>query len=413
LKNRGSIVLSLLLILTLTALSAALLVGSVNENKAANRVSNSTEAFWVAEAGLQKTLWEITDNSCRGMVQQGTAIACTSCTSCGGGNKTMAGSLTSSCDYDVVLNAANTLATSTGSCPNRTSTKMIVRNVRGVVGVQSPFSFAAFAQGQVDLANNTFIDSYDSNDGAYSVLNSSTNGDVGSNGTAAGIITIGNNISLGGDVSTGPGGTAVVGSNSDIYGSQSHSNDVNLTAVTVPTELTSMASGGALTVPLNATTTLVAGDYKYSSVNMNNNTTLNVTGGNVRLYLTGANAMTATNNVNITVATGATLQIFVDGMLDINNNVVLTSAENKAKNIQIYSTYTGANGVVVNNNGVLSAAIYAPQTDVSIGNNNDLFGSVIGETVTVNNNSAIHYDESLQTLATPAGPTGITSWTEI
>ncbi|MBI4308866.1 MAG: hypothetical protein HY591_00890 [Candidatus Omnitrophica bacterium] len=410
-NRRGSIVFSLLLVLVLTGLGAGVLLRSVNENKIANRTSNSTQAFWLAEAGVQKTIWEINYNNCAGFVQQGTSTACASCTICGSGNKTMAVSISGAGDYDVVMDNGNTIATSTGSCPSRASASVIQRAVQANIGKKSPFGYAAFSQGQVTLANNTFVDSYNSNNGPYDTsTNSDTNGDIGSNGTTAGIISIGNNISVGGDVSTGVGGTVTVGSNSEISGTTTQGAGVSLPAVTVPAALTGLASSGVKSV--SGSSDMDAGDYKYSSMSMDNNATLNVTGA-VRLYLTDASAFTAANNVTINIDSGASLQIFVDGVLTINNNVTLSSATNAPKDLQIYSTYTGSNGVTINNNGVLSTAIYAPATDVSVGNNGDIYGSIIGETVSLNNNSALHYDESLSTLSTPVGTTGVTVWQEI
>ncbi len=412
-NKHGSLAVGLLLLLVLTALAAALLLRGVNENTLANRFANSTQAFWAAEAGVQKTIWEINNNNCVDFVQQGTSTACVSCTSCGAGNKTMAVSISGSCDYDVVMNNGNTTATSTGACPNRNSSSVIKRKVQATISPASPFKYAAFSQGAVTLSNNTFIDSYNSNNGAYSVSNSATNGDIGSNGTTAGIISLGNNISLGGDLSTGVGGTATVGNNTVITGTTTHANALPLLAVTVPSALTGLSSGGTYSITDNHSATLTTGDYKYTSLSMGNNATLNITGGNVRIYLTGASAFSANNNVNITVASGATLQIFVDGTLNIGNNVTLASSGDVPKNIQIYSTYSGANGVTVNNNGLLAAAVYAPGTSVSIGNNGDIFGSVIGKTVAFNNNTAVHYDESLGNLSTVVGSIGVTVWQEI
>ncbi len=413
-NKHGSLAVGLLLLLVLMVLAAGVLLRGVNENILANRFANSTQAFWAAEAGVQKTIWEINYNNCADFVQQGTSTACTSCTSCGAGNKTMAVSISGSCDYDVVVNNGITTATSTGACPNRSSSSVVKRNVQATIGPKSPFQYAAFSQGAITLSNNTFIDSYNSNNGAYGGGNTATNGSVGSNGTTDGVITLGNNISLGGSVSTGVGGTVTVGNNTTITGTTTHTNNVSLPVVVVPSALTGLGNGGVYSIAKNGSATLTAGDYKYTSVNMSSNSTLNITGGNVRLYLTGASAFPADNNTNtITVADGATLQLFIDGTLSFRNNFTLSSSGNVPKNIQIYSTYSGANGMKIDNNGVLAAAIYAPGTDISIGNNDDLLGSVVGKTIVVNNNAAIHYDESLGSLITSVGTTGITVWQEI
>jgi hypothetical protein len=409
-NKQGSIVFSLLLVLVLTILSAGILLRSVNENKIANRTSNSAQAFWLAEAGIQKVIWEKNSHNCMGMVRQGTATACSDCT-CGGVTKALAVTVPGAGDIDVTLDSGNTILQSTGSVPSRTSTSQIQRAVQGTLAIQSPFKYAAFAQDQVILTNNTFIDSYNSDNEAYSNLNSSTNGDIGSNGTGAGAIVIGSNISLGGDVSTGPGGTVTTGNNTDIAGtSDNHNNNVTLPNVVVPPNLTGLASGG--TFLITGTSNLPTGDYKYSAVDMENNATLNIT-GEVRLYLTGTSAFSTGNNVSVNIVSGASLQVFVDGVVSITNNVTLNSAGDLPENLQIYSTYTGANGISISNNGILSAAIYAPKTNISIGNNNDLYGSVIGKTVSVNNNSAIHFDETLPSLVTPVGTIGLTNWQEI
>ncbi len=410
-NNRGSIVFSLLLVLILTILGALILLRGVNESKIANRYANSTQAFWLTEAGIQQVVWEINTNNCTGMVQAGTNTACASCSSCGGGNKTKAATITGAGDYDVVLNNANTLITSQGSYPSRTSSSKIQRNIQGSISHQSPFSFAAFAQGQVTLANNTFIDSYNSNNGAYSVANSNTNGDIGSNGTTAGIISIGNNISLGGDVSTGVGGTNTAGSGTVITGTITHTNNYSMPDVSVPATLTGLASSGALSVSNGGTTALPAGNYKYTDISMANNGTLNIN-GTVKLYLTAATAFSTGNNTTINIASGASLELYVDGVLSIPNNVNLNSSGNVPKNFQVYSAYTGSKGISINNNGVLAVAVYAPKTNVIIGNNNDLYGSLIGKTVSVNNNSAIHYDEALSTINSSIGSSRISVWQE-
>lgn len=409
-NKRASIIFSLLLILVFTILGAVILVRSATENRAALRYSNSIQAFWLAEAGVQRTVWEINNNNCTNFVLQGTNTPCVSCSNCGGGNKTLAVTIVDAGDYDVVLNSGNTSAVSTGSVPDRSSPKY-TRTVQATLGNQSPFSYAAFAKGQITLANNTFIDSYNSNNGQYSNANSDTNGDIGSNGTTAGIISINNNATVGGDVNTGSGGTVTLGANAEVTGTISHTSNVTLPDVTVPAALTSLASGGTLSVATNGSQTLSAGDYKYSSISLNNNASLTIS-GEVRLYLTGSNSLTTGNNINLNISSGASLQVYVDGVLTVTNNVNLNSTGDMPKNLQIYSTYTGASGISINNNGVLAAAIYAPNTDIYVDNNNDFYGSLIGKTVNVNNNSAIHYDEALNSLVVPVGTTGVTVWQE-
>src|SRR5690349_1730965 len=100
-NNKGSLAYALLLILILSSLSIIILLKSVNESRIAVRTANSTAALWAGEAGINKALWEYNYNSCHGMVQAGTGTACSNCSSCGGGNKTLAATLSGYGDYDV------------------------------------------------------------------------------------------------------------------------------------------------------------------------------------------------------------------------------------------------------------------------------------------------------------------------
>ncbi len=410
-NKRGSIVFAFLLTLVLTVLGAAIFSRSVNENLSAQRMANSSAAFWASEAGLQKVLWEYNYNNCQGMVQEGTSTACASCTSCGGGNKAVAGILTGYGDYDVTLNNANTTIQSIGSIPHRNSTQKIQRKVQATLGKPAIFSNGIFAQGQVNLSNNALVDSYNSNDGPYGGSNIHSNGNVGSNGTSTGIITISNNAVVNGNVSTGPNGTVTLGNNATISGTTTHNNSVALPAVVVPSTLTALSSSGTLSLSNGASGTINAGDYKYSSISLSNDSFLTIN-GDVRLYLTASDTLSTGNNAAITIASGASLTVYTDGVITFANNISINTVSQLPSKFQIYSTYTGSDGVTLNNNGTSYASIYAPQTDVDISNNNQFYGAVVGKTVDLNNNGQIHYDEALATMANPFENAILSNWQE-
>ena len=409
--KRGSIVFAFLLILVLTVLGAAIFLRSVNENLVAQRTANSSAALWASEAGLQKVLWEYNYNSCQGMVQEGTSTACASCTGCGSGNKAVAGTLTGYGDYDVTLNNANTTIQSIGSIPNRDTASKIQRKVQATIGKPDVFSYGIFAQGQVDLSNNILVDSYNSNDGAYGGSNIHSNGNVGSNGTSPGIITISNNVVVNGNVSTGLDGTVTVDNNATVSGSTTHNNSVALPAVVVPSTLTALLSSGQLSLGDGASGTINAGDYKYNGISVSNNSSLTIN-GDVRLYLTDSDTLSTGNNATITIASGASLTVYTDGVITFANNISINTVSQLPSKFQIYSTYTGSDGVNLHNNGTSYVAIYAPQTDIDINNNGQFYGAIVGKTVDMNNNAQSHYDEALATLASPFENAILSNWQE-
>ena len=59
----------------------------------------------------------------------------------------------------------------------------------------------------------------------------------------------------------------------------------------------------------------------------------------------------------------------------------------------------------------------APNTDVTVTNNGEVFGAIVGKTLTIPNNVKIHFDEQLNTVTatgtqSSSGKTSITSWQE-
>ncbi len=406
-QKKGSLIVALLVIFVLIATCTAFLLRYANESWLTFRVANSTAALWAAEAGLQKVMWEYNRNNCNNMSHADANVQCN-------GDKTIAGTLTGYGDYDATLDSANQLIQSVGSIPSRTAFNRIQRRVKATLAKPPIFSFGMFAQGKVTLKQNSVIDAYNSTLGAYGGINvDHTNGNVGTNGATAGIVEIDNNADVWGNVSTGPGGT--VTENGTVHGTISSTNSVPLPAVVVPSSLTSLASGGTLNVSNNGSQTINGGDYKYTNITLGNNSTLSIN-GNVRLYLTGnasqVSLNTGTAHVNLNIADGATLQIYSNGTLTFDNNTTINTASHKPSNLQIYSTYTGDNGISISNNSATYAAVYAPQTDIAITNNAGFYGAVVGKTATLLNNGDVHYDMALASLANPFETSILSNWQE-
>ena len=153
------------------------------------------------------------------------------------GPKTLAGTLAGYGDYDVTLDATNTIIRSVGSIPSRTDAKMIQRKVQGTLGRPAIFGYGMFSQGQLVLRKNSVVDAYDSTVGPYGGANiDHVHGNVGSDGTTPGIIEVDQNATVWGNVSTGPGGT--VTDNGCIEGSITSADSIALPAVVVPGTLT-------------------------------------------------------------------------------------------------------------------------------------------------------------------------------
>jgi hypothetical protein len=416
-NNKGQAMLLIIgVIMVLAILGTGYALRIFNENSISVKNVHSTQAFWISEAGIQKSTWDYTNNQCHGMKNAGNNTACVSCTSCGVGNQLYTGTLGSG-EYSVSIDMDTKTFISTGSVWRGTgpSRKLLAnRKIKVFFGRDYIFGYGAFSQGALTIANNSLIDSYNSNNAAYSAPTAGTNGNVGTNGTSVNVVDIENNSTIKGSVSTGPGGTVdYKPSKVTITNGISHSNDVYLEPVSIPTDVQAATYLGNLNV--SGTTDLSSGTYKYGTLSIGNNGTLNIN-GDVIIYVNNATTgfTTGNNTVAINIASGGSLKLYSEGKIDFGNKATITNntTNNVTSKFMIYSKFTGSGGISLGNKNDFLGAIYAPQTDINIGNTGGFYGSAVGKTVNVGNNGQLHYDESLAQQSAPWQPNEPRDWQE-
>jgi predicted acyltransferase (DUF342 family) len=419
-NKRGSVlVLTVSMVAVLATLAVAYGARIFNEHAVTLKTVYSTQAFWVAEAGIQGVAWDYDHNDCKGMVNQGTGTPCVSCVSCGTGSRLFTGTLATG-DYSVTFDPVTKVYVSTGSSYRGTGSNrhfMASRKIKVLFGRDYIFGYAAFSQGEMVIANNSMIDSYNSTNGLYNVATSGQKGNMGTNGTFVSVIDIGNNATINGSVSTGPGGTVdYMPSKVTITGGVTHTNDVYLEPVSVPSDLQTATYLGTLNVA--ATTTISSGKYRYDTISIGNNGTLNIS-GDVELYLTNpVTAFTTGNNtVAININDGASLTIFSEGKVDFGNKAIINinTVNKPTSSLMIYSLYddpADPNGVIIDNNNEFFGAVYAPLTNVTVSNNAAFFGAIVGNEVSLSNNGMMHYDEALGSIEAPWQPEELRDWQE-
>lgn len=183
--------------------------------------------------------------------------------------------------------------------------------------------------------------------------------------------------------------------------------------------------------------------YYVSDVALTNKTlTIN---GRVKLVITASAGQSAIDigggsgalNVNSMTKTtsgswidnGTRLQIYTAGDIKIAGNGVSNGATDSSTGqfisgipaaLQIYgtSTSTTLQSIDIKGNGTLSGVVYAPNADVAISGggsgseNTDVYGSIVGDKITVSGNTAFHYDEALGSFG-GGNPYGIVEWREL
>ncbi len=117
-----------------------------------------------------------------------------------------------------------------------------------------------------------------------------------------------------------------------------------------------------------------------------------------------------------TVTVTPSLEIFTQADVSIAGSGVAYNG--KPENFKLWGTRPQTNpiaqSITINGNGVLSAVVYAPNANISMhggGNSGNVFGSLIGKTITVTGNSAFHYDEALADMDGD-GALGMDEWNE-
>jgi hypothetical protein len=293
---------------------------------------------------------------------------------------------------DILVNAAGDISvlatTKNADLPYQ---KAISSQVRAT----TPFTKAVFGDGGVSLEGNGFTDSYDSDKAPYNPLTAGKNGDVGTNATGPGAVSLSGNTVINGDASTGPGGTVTLADNAKVNGNETHDNNIVLPPVSIPDDLQKLPNGGSLSRSGGASF-LPGGNYQYTDLTLSGQAILTVT-GDVRMYLTStqANAFSIGGKATLIIAPGASLKIFSDGGCQIAGNGI-TNQNQIPEDFQFQSTYSSKlDGIKTAGNGVLHGLIYAPKAMALIGGNGDTYGSIVAGYVQVVGESSTHYDESL------------------
>ncbi len=430
-NNKGIVLpVTLAFVLAFTLLGSATIYLSTTQNEAAEQRIASEKAFWLAEAGIQRALWEVKQNSCRGLVSKASGLACTTgCAICGE-KKLASADGEMEGHYNLDMSSASSVVTATGSYPSRAPASN--RSQRTVqLASTSQFNYAIFAEEKIMIHNNTIIDSYNSDLGPYDKKkNMFSNGDIGSNKGGPLLpgeesISFMNSPFINGNISTGPGGKISVSSGHTIEeyinkkNTITYDNEVDLPLVVVPFALINLKKKSSpQKLDVDRPVTISAEDHKdyvFSSIDVHSSGKL-IIDGDVRIYVTDSNTIAnfevSGSSSEVIINPNSSLTLYTDGDVVVQNNADINNLTKDPKKLTIYSTVSSSKktkGVDINNSSDFYGAIYAPEAHISITNNGNIFGSFVGRSFYVPNSVKLHYDESLAEKIT--NPT--TVWEEI
>jgi hypothetical protein len=232
------------------------------------------------------------------------------------------------------------------------------------------FSYGAFGKSSVHYGGDSGCDAWNSSAGTYAQTKSG-GCDLGTDGTATGDMWIhGTASTVFGNLYYGSGGSTgtLTTSGQPSYGTAGAlPSDLSLPSVTIPTLGANRGSSTGGTLVANSTYSSVSGSFTPpagSYVVGAYAGSITVTSGPVVVYVSGSFAPTAINNT-----TG------------IPGNLVFMVGPNVAS-----IDLTGVGG---------DFALYAPDSDLADHGNADIYGAIVGKTITMSGTAEIHYDKAL------------------
>jgi hypothetical protein len=366
-----------------TALGAAFLVRSLNEGLLGSRNADRQSAFYLAEAGIDRALAELKTNS----AWAGTGPL----------------SLTTGA-YEVTVTTLSPTrrgVTSTGHFPSSVTTTpgYQQRRVEAVFELagKTVYDVPLMTDEELTVTGSMQSDSYNSCPSpdpanpsvcpapvAYGALlpdgtiNKSQHGNIGTNGTDLGDITLGNSVFIEGQLLVGPG----------VDPPESIVTGYNPALITGEPEVVSQPVKfpmPAMCVPAGLTCTELKLTGQVTQ-------TLTSTGGPL-----GDNRYCYTN---VTLSGGATLSASSDVIVYVTGNLVTkgnATLGNSTRPSHLAVVMTSDNELrLETGSSKIYSAIYGPDVEVTIGGTAELFGALIVEEVEIPGSAVFHYDEDLK-----------------
>jgi hypothetical protein len=382
-KNKGmALPLVLLAIVILLITGGALLTLGVQSRINSTRDARQITARCAADSGLTKALWDINQK----LKVKPFDISSLS--------QTTTQSLPN-CDavFSYSINSdhgSGYTVTSVGSCGSFTA------KVYAVVGLQGLFNMAILAKERLLLSPNTLVNGYNSAD----LFDTEFDVDIGTTSILKDQILLGSGTVIDGDVFVGVGGNpeTVIGAGGTITGQKYAMTLEPYLPVINPPSLTAketdLSAKGA-TVILNP-----AESGTYTKIDLSNGGgnpgILEIQGGNVVLHITGNIDMG--NSCEIIVRPGSSLTLYVDGDIYTDNSAGINNQAGNVKDFKLYGNSTSQQIFSLKAKSSVFGTVYAPNADITLYPNLEIYGAIVGKNVTSKSGSAFYYDKAVRNV---------------
>lgn len=378
-KRRGAaLALAVVAILILLALGVGLLGLGFQGRVYSFRTSSDIAARCAADTGLSMALFEMNQKLQVKPYSEGTLP---------GASDVSLPYANEVCSYEVTGNLGsgyNIEATGVSGLANRT--------VRAVIGLQSAFNHAILTKQSLILKSGTLVDGYNSLDPSATDIDVS----IGSQSASGSSVILNMGTTVNGDVFvSGNLSTAVKDLGATVNGDKYISAPQPLPSVTAPT----LPPKGVINVKGITTKITPADSGTYKEIVLKtavNPGILEVTGGNVVLYVTGNIALG--QSCEIIVDAGSSLTVYTDGNINCDNGsgINMLNPPTQALTFQLYATGKGAQYFDIKAKNQFTGVIYAPNADVDLYAKGNAYGSIVAREFEYKAGGNFYYDEALQ-----------------
>ncbi|MCH7691075.1 MAG: hypothetical protein IIA17_08530 [candidate division Zixibacteria bacterium] len=359
---------AILIVMALIAMLTSVAIMSVNRSTTDIDLSfnalNEDKAFYVAEAGTQRALAEMNnDNGWR------------------------------SGFYKQVLNGGYYNISLVDSTTDSTLSDTIVLSAKGYFDQSIsnlevwitpvyyyPYRYGLFAGQNLNIARDGCVDAYNSDSGTYAETQINDDGDIGANGN----IIMDKFVTVGGDVNTALGGSLFVDIGVTILGDTSTTKDSVTLDMIPPSEYVWAESVS------NAPAGLSGAGYTYDAVTK---TLVTDASGSVVLQ-SGVyyfSSISLGQLSTLTLAPGAEVTIYVDSNILFGQGSTVNDG-GAPKALEIFSQY---GSLQFDQDNTFYGTFYGPNADIFYDQTTQVYGSLIGNSLTLDKNACFHYDQSL------------------
>ncbi len=385
------LVVGLIVMMVLLLLAVPFLYQLSFENRLTNKSYKSSAALSLAEAGVERAIWELNYGDISSWTGDDTlrTMGIFSFQAAGG-------NVIGDVGIRVVdPNADRPIVESRGTVPYVGSLE-VIRTVRSVLGGYPPFKFAAFAEDGIMIDGQVKIDSYDTRNGAYdNPGNVGSEGDIGTNSGEFNAIYMDNSADLAGDALSGyesdPELVIITDPGANIDGEKRALDyEIKLPQITPPTGLLWMGDYSM------SSTDSISLSGEYGSFTMENNSVVTIV-DDVILYITGDFYMD--QNSRLDIAVGASLQIIMgSGSFEMDQTSTINNLSQDPTKFVLFGTYSFTGDIYIDQSSEFYGAIYAPNSFVELDQGNGFYGAVIAYDILFDKHTVLHYDKALEAL---------------